>query len=710
MSRRTHRRLRLPADERSPAAARALVRQVLAAGGRSDALDSALLLVSELSTNGVVHAGTAVDIDVLADEHGVTVTVSDQQSGPLGAGFGSSYPAGGRPIPGEKPAHSPLHDFSPIEADDEDRLLEHGRGLLLVDQLATAWGTSHHPGGKSVWFRLGPAPAGADPAAPEAVTRPISAPAAGDEVPASSWAWLVHVPEGLRDRLSMPALVSELLTRLCEVTGAASGAVYLDTADERGRQRLASYRSAELGPSAPRARGLTTPIPVARPWRASMVLHPPPDAAAGKYWSELAGLSAQRMAISIDAERLHSEERRRRGALAFLAEASELLANSLDVDLTVALVPQLAVPRLGQWCAVHVLGARGELRLASVAHVDEEQLTALQHALGEDISAEPAARLAEVAGSGETSALVGSLEGVAVPLAARGRLLGTLSVGRQPDRLHSGEDIAVLEDLARRASLALDNAQAHAERNQIAQDLQRALLPPELPVVPGAEFGAEYVPASSGVEVGGDFYDVLALRRNRWLVSIGDVCGKGTQAAAVTGVVRDVMRALAAENRTLPRILSSLNRTLLAAQTDRYATVAAALVTRREGPSGEPLLDVTLCLAGHDRPVLLRADGTTASVGETGTAVGLLAEFEVTESRFSLAPGEALVFCTDGVTERRHGAEMYGTRRLRRLVRGLVGHSAASVATRIRENAVAFSAEPPRDDIAVLVLRNPALP
>src|SRR4051812_35907929 len=144
MSRRTHRRLRLPADERSPAAARALVRQVLAAGGRDDALDSALLLVSELSTNGVVHAGTAVDIDVLADEHGVTVTVSDQQSGPV-IGLGS------RPLPGQTPAHSPIDDFCETDVTVLE-LSEHGRGLLLVDELATAWGTSHHAGGKSVWF------------------------------------------------------------------------------------------------------------------------------------------------------------------------------------------------------------------------------------------------------------------------------------------------------------------------------------------------------------------------------------------------------------------------------------------------------------------------------------------------------------------------------------------------------------------------------
>jgi serine phosphatase RsbU (regulator of sigma subunit) len=342
-----------------------------------------------------------------------------------------------------------------------------------------------------------------------------------------------------------------------------------------------------------------------------------------------------------------------------------------------------------------------------LAHADEEQNAALREALGAELPEEIAARLADAVESGGAVGLPAPVEGVTVPLSARGRTLGALTVGRYLDRAHTGEDIAVLSDVARRACLALDNAYALAERQRIAADLQRALLPAELPVAAGIEFGAEYVPTGSGVEVGGDFYDVITLRRNRWLMSIGDVCGKGTQAAAVTGLVRNVIRALAGENRSLSRTLAAVHRTLLAAETDRYATVAAAVVTRAE-ENGLPVLDVTLCLAGHDRPIVLRADGTTTSVGECGSAVGLLPEFDVEESRVRLAPGDALVCFTDGVTERRIGSEQFGTGRLRHLLRGLVGHSAPTLAARIRAEVVAFSMDSPRDDIAILVLRNPA--
>ena len=226
-------------------------------------------------------------------------------------------------------------------------------------------------------------------------------------------------------------------------------------------------------------------------------------------------------------------------------------------------------------------------------------------------------------------------------------------------------------------------------------------------MVPGLEFGAEYVPASMGTDVGGDFYDVVQIRRNRWLVSIGDVCGKGAAAAAVTGVVRDVVRALVGDNRSLPRTLEALNRTLLGQQSaGKHCTLAAALVSRRDD-EGERVLDVRLCLAGHDRPVLLRADGRTEPVGAWGTAVGLFTEIEIEEVAVVLRPGDSMVFYTDGVTERRHGAEMFGSGRLARELRSLPGYSAPAIAERVRETVLAFSNQPPRDDIAVLVLRNP---
>ena len=704
MATRPRRRLRLPADERTPAAARALVREVLTAGGRTDALDSALLLVSELATNGIVHAGTSVDVEVAADEFGVTVTVSDQQPGPVRLQA--------TPLLAEADGTDGILETAGTDMDLA--LAEHGRGLYLVDRLATTWGTRHHPGGKSIWFRIGARADEANSRFTDGAAEPLPEATAEDVPPVSAWNWLVQVPDALRSRLDLPALVAELLARLCEVTGAGWGAVALDRGDAAGSVRLASWGVPPDDATPNPSRTVIVPVPVTPPWGGSVVLRAAGGALPNALWTDLANLSALRMALAMDAERLRTDDARRRGWLTYLAETSELLANSLDVELTLALIPQLAVPRLGRWCAVHVLedpdrgtaGAADRLHLAGLAHTDEEQIPAIRDAFGAEASAEITARLADAVETSSAVGLPAPMEGVSVPLTARGRTLGALTVGRYADRAHTGEDIALLSDVARRACLALDNAFALAERQRIAAELQRALLPAELPVGAGFEFGAEYVPTGSGVEVGGDFYDVVTLRRNRWLMSIGDVCGKGTAAAAVTGLVRNVIRALAGENRSLPRTLAAVHRTLLAAETDRYATVAAALVARTE-EGGQRILDVTLCLAGHDRPLLLRADGTTTAVGECGSAVGLLPEFEVFETRVQLAPGDALVCFTDGVTERRSGSEQFGTRRLRHLLRGLAGHSASSLASRIRAEVVAFSPESPRDDIAVLVLRNP---
>jgi serine phosphatase RsbU (regulator of sigma subunit) len=356
---------------------------------------------------------------------------------------------------------------------------------------------------------------------------------------------------------------------------------------------------------------------------------------------------------------------------------------------------------------VHLLTPRGGLRPVAVAHVDEQAAPGIRARLGEASTAAVRDRLAEVVTGGGTVPLAGDLAGVALPLVARGRVIGVLSVGRFAERAHGGEDVAMLADFARRASLAIDNAKAHAERIKVADELQEALRPPVLPTAPGVDFGAEFVPATSGADVGGDFYDVFPVRRNRWFASIGDVCGKGAQAAVVTGIVRDVMRVLVGDDRPTARMLASLNRTLLANGSDRYATVATAMVTRLETVGKSRVLEVALTLAGHDRPILVRADGATRAVGECGTAVGLVDQFDVCEVIVTLRQGESLVFVTDGVTERRDGIRMFGTKRLRQLLSQLAGSPAQVIATAIREEVVAFAADPPRDDIAVLVLRNP---
>jgi serine phosphatase RsbU (regulator of sigma subunit) len=177
------------------------------------------------------------------------------------------------------------------------------------------------------------------------------------------------------------------------------------------------------------------------------------------------------------------------------------------------------------------------------------------------------------------------------------------------------------------------------------------------------------------------------------------------QAAAVTGLVRDVIRVLVGDGKPLPELLARLNETLVERGGGRYCTLALAAV----GHAADGQLDLSLHLAGHDRPVLLRADGRASFVGTGGTALGLLDTIASPSADVPLRPGDALVFYTDGVTERRRGRELFGTERLRDAAAPLAGYSADVVAARLRSTAIGFSVESPRDDIAILVLRNDAI-
>jgi len=219
-------------------------------------------------------------------------------------------------------------------------------------------------------------------------------------------------------------------------------------------------------------------------------------------------------------------------------------------------------------------------------------------------------------------------------------------------------------------------------------------------------FGAAYVPTGDAAEVGGDFYDVVPLGGDQWLVAIGDVSGKGVQAAAVAGLVREVIRALVRGGRPLPDILDRINETLVERGRGRYCTLALAAVR----PDGGRL-EVLLHLAGHERPLLVRADGRTLSAGSGGTALGLLDAISCPGETVWLEAGDSLIFFTDGVTERRRGRELFGGQRLRDAASPLANYSAEVIAARLRTTTIGFSAEPPRDDIALLVLRNePAVP
>ncbi|WP_051325678.1 SpoIIE family protein phosphatase [Glycomyces tenuis] len=657
---RATRRLRLPADDRSPATARAAVRTVLTEAGLTELLDETLLLTTELATNGVVHAGTDINLAVAADSIGVRVTVTDYRSG------------------GIEPADMAMPEVT----------AEGGRGLLLVDRFASSWGTTHDATGKSIWFRID-----RDPEAPPPERRTPAAEIPGAPVTdLAQLAALLTIAPALQSRLPVEQLVSELLARLHDATAAAGGAIEFDPGGGSGTGVLAKF-----GDVTDESVAVAVPVPVTAPATGRLVL----TGEAGPEWRPLAELTAERIALALQIDRMRTDEQRRSGWLTYLAEAGELLAHSLDEHLTVALIPQLVVPQLGRWAAVHLRKDGGGLELAALSHTEEAELEPWRARLAAAGSALEAS-LASDGWTGMELPPPRGIDGIAVPLSARGTTIGVLSVGRPDDRQHTTEERAVVADLAKRSALALDNARIHAERAAVAHELQSALMPGTLPEVAGVSFAAEYLPAEAfGTEVGGDFYDATTLPDERLWVAIGDVCGKGAQAAAVTGVVRDVLRVMARDGRPMPRALELLNSTLLEQPGDlRYATIASAVLDREDEAIG-----ATLCLSGHDRPLLLRADGEAEWVGHEGTAVGLFEQVKVNPERVRLEVGDALVFFTDGVTERRDLSVMFGHERIVRAVRDVAGKSARAIATALLEAVQMFSSDSPRDDIAILVVR-----
>ncbi|MEN3310177.1 MAG: hypothetical protein V7603_6379 [Micromonosporaceae bacterium] len=672
-------------------------------------LDEALLLTTELSTNGVLHAGTDIDLEVVVEDGELTVMVTDFSTGTPAV---AATRGQGLDVP------------------------ERGRGLFLVDHFAAAWGVTHHATGKAVWFRLGGKPddteSSAPPAgrhlvphqmpAPEAelsaaplrrVARPgvnergnavrpaRSAPAAEAPSP-SALAGLAAIELfGVDTGATGPTSpIGKLLSRLCGAVGATAGVVLLDRGDGNGRTPLAEY-----GLRVPRDAGeIRVPLAVSRPWSGELALATPTT--ANGYVRPLAQLTAERLSLALENDRLRRADLRRQAWLTFLAEASDLLAQSLEVELTMALIPRLIVPRLGQWCAVYTIDEWGEPQFASAAHRDEAVLSDLLDDLAATGGGGPQAQLREVVRMGVQVPLPAPVDGFALPLTARGQRLGTLAVGRHLDHRQDPQELAVIEDVARRAALALDNARIHAERRRVAETLQQSLLPPALPAVTGIAFGAEYVPTLGDADVGGDFYDVVAMPDGRWLVVVGDVSGKGVQAAAVTGLVRDVIRVLIRDGRPLPEMLRRINETLVERGGGRYCTLAMAAVRIADANR----LEINLHLAGHDRPVLVGTDGEARFVGSPGTALGLLQQVKTPSVTVPLRPGDTLVFYTDGVTERRRGDELFGLDRLREAVGPLAGYAADVVAARLRATALGFSTEPPRDDIAILALRNDFTP
>ncbi|WP_060906239.1 SpoIIE family protein phosphatase [Streptomyces scabiei] len=462
----------------------------------------------------------------------------------------------------------------------------------------------------------------------------------------------------------------------------------------------------------------------------------------GRYSNEEAlrlQFAADRIALAVESARLGELERLRRGSLSFLVEASDLLAGTLDRDQTLALMAQMTIPTLATWCAVYTIADQAsDPYLSYVLHEDEDLIDGLKALLSKIRPPEPiptpGARVwtapAEAAhqaalrtsmrslglgepatvssGIGTTLATASAVGGetVVLPLVARNRVIGMLTLGKPTDEHFRQEILELAEDLSRRAALALDNARLHSERVAISQSLQRSLLPPELPQIDGVEVEVIYRAAGEGNEVGGDFYDLFPIRDGAYGFAIGDVCGTGPEAAAVTGLARHALRLLAREGYAGPAVLDRLNSAIIdEGARSRFLTLLYGELWPQE--DGSAVLKV-VC-AGHPLPLRLRQDGTVEPAAEPQALLGVMEDLELYEQTVTLDPGDVLLCVTDGVTERREGTRMLGDDGLAEVLTTCTGLTAGAVAARVMRAVERFASDAPSDDMAILAMRVPGL-
>jgi PAS domain S-box-containing protein len=410
----------------------------------------------------------------------------------------------------------------------------------------------------------------------------------------------------------------------------------------------------------------------------------------------------------------------------FLAEASRVLAGSLDYQQTLRAVARLAVPAVADWCAVDLAAGDGIERVA-VAHVDPARLElahemqrryppdphtdegaygVLRHGRSELYREIPDAMLELAARDPEHLEIlrsVGLRSAMLAPMTLRDRVLGVISfVSAESGRRFDEHDLALAEDLALRAAAAVENARLYGTASAISATLQSSLLPPVLPELPGMEIAAAYQPAGSGLEVGGDFYDVFNTADDQWYVVIGDVCGKGAEAAAVTALARYTIRAAAVRRRSPSAILRWLSDAMIQQAADgdgRFCTIACAHLDLSRSP-----VRVTVACGGHPLPLVVRADGAVEEFGAPGTLLGLVAHPDLQDRSAELRSGDTLLLYTDGLTEAGAPEHVWEPEELAAAAHASAGGSAEATVSDLLTSATG-AVPVPRDDIALLALR-----
>lgn len=271
-----------------------------------------------------------------------------------------------------------------------------------------------------------------------------------------------------------------------------------------------------------------------------------------------------------------------------------------------------------------------------------------------------------------------------------------------PDAFTPGH-VRLVRAMVANLAVVLDKEDLIEERAAVGRALQETLLPPLLPELPGLELAARYRPGGKGNLVGGDFYDLFAVGAGRFDAVLGDVSGGGPEAAAVTGIARYSIRAVAPERRCPSEVLAALNEAILRHGGDERFCTAVYL---RLHP-GEEGCDLQVSRAGHPAALVLRDDGSVEQLGpKTGLLLGAFVDAALEDEDVVLGPGDALLLYTDGVVEAQDAAgEHFGLERLEALLASCVGRTADGIARRVELAAIDHQHGSPRDDLAVLALR-----
>jgi hypothetical protein len=415
---------------------------------------------------------------------------------------------------------------------------------------------------------------------------------------------------------------------------------------------------------------------------------------------------------------------RRRNELSqqFLSEASKQLSASLDFDSAVEAVARAAVPAIADWCTIELAGHGGAIDTIAVAHQEPEKEDELRK-FRSDFPVTEADDFgpARVIRTGEPElystmdmdraraiyddeARAKAVENLIphssliAPISLHGKPIGSimLSLTRAAAN-YTQYDLDTAIELGRRAGIALDNARLHTERMRMLSSLQQSLIPAALPELEGLELSATFRPAERDAQVGGDFYDAFTLPDGSSALVMGDVCGKGPEAAALTALSRYTIRAAAMDETDPQVILNRLNDALIDQVTDgRFVTLAFARVSNT--PEGLALETIS---AGHPLPLITRG-GVARAIGAPGTLLGVVPDPDLPVTRSILNSDESLVLYTDGLSA---GQTTDDTSYALALLDGLSLNGSGDSAQVINLAAIAKQSEPNRDDVAILVAR-----